>query len=555
MLGTSRRWPYLVLVFLLLIFPVACGSGSSAPQESGDATEAPTDAPSNGEQSGKRLVIARHTDINSLDPHRAFCDTCQIVITATYQRLVGLDLSDNRTLIPQLATEWSSNEDLTQYTFKLDERATFADGSPVEAKDVKWSLERLHNLKGSPSFFMDGLESIETPDDRTVVINLAKPDSAFLAKMASPYAAIVNSDLAMENGATADPDADTTDTAEAWFMSNSAGSGPYVLVSYRERDEIVLTANENFWGDPPAIKDVTIREVMDAVAQRQLLEGGDVSIAMQISPDVAADMQSGGDIIIENVPSFNFLYLVLSPGARGLGDELNEKVRQAIRYAIDYEGLIDVTLGGAGRKQATAIPNGFLGTENLPLPERDLDRARQLMAEGGYPDGFTIDARYPNMNVYGVDFNIMMQKIQTDLKEIGIELNLQPIEFAVWLEERVDPGIPVSAGYYAPDHTDPSQYIEYFAMIPGGAWAGRVGGPDAGDVVNDTVVELYAQALAASDEATRAELYEQIGREMIEEAYIIALMNPDLVLAYRSDVQGMHYSGCCNLEIAKLSWK
>src|SRR5690606_6984752 len=156
---------------------------------------------------------------------------------------------------------------------------------------------------------------------------------------------------------------------------------------------------------------------------------------------------------------------------------------------------------------------------------------------------------------YGVDFNIIMQKIQTDLKEIGIELNLQPIEFAVWLEERVDPGIPVSAGYYAPDHTDPSQYIEYFAMIPGGAWAGRVGGPDAGDVVNDTVVELYAQALAASDEATRAELYEQIGREKSEDAYIIVLMNADLVLVSRSDVQGMHYCGCCNREIAQLSSK
>jgi peptide/nickel transport system substrate-binding protein len=298
---------------------------------------------------------------------------------------------------------------------------------------------------------MDGITSIEAKDSSTVVVKLQAPDSAFFAKVNAPYAAITNSELAEANGASAAKDADQTDKAEQWFLSNSAGSGPYVLVSYQEGDSLVLTRNDKYWGDKPAIKDVKLQQTKDAVTQRQLLEAGDVDIAMQIDPDTAKDIKSG-DVTIKQVPSFNFVYIALSPSAKGNKVPLDPKVREAVRYAIDYDGMLNVTVGGAGKKQAAPIPNGFLGTKDLPLPKRDVARSRQLLKEAGREGGFEIDAMFPNVNVYGVDFNIMMQKVQSDLKEVGIDVKLQPVEFTVWVENIRGDGIPLTAVYFARPH-------------------------------------------------------------------------------------------------------
>ena len=521
---------------------VACGGDDD---DDGDGA--------NGGDNDTPLVIARDMDINSLDPARAYCDTCQIYLTATYSTLIGLDPKDNQTFIPRLAEKWEGNAERTQYTFHLDKDARFADGTPLTSADVKWSFERLANVKGSAAYFMDGITSMETPDDQTLIVKLAAPDSAFLAKVNAPYAGITNSKLATANGATNASDADTTDKAEEWFLKNSAGSGPYTLVNYTEGDEIRLLRNENYWGDKPALKEVIIKQVKDAVTQRQQLETGDADIAMQLDPDTAKKVNNKS-VVIKEVPSFNFVYIALSPGAKDTKIDLNANIREAVRLALDYDGLIQVTLGGGGKKQAAPIPNGFLGTKNLPLPERDLAKAKQLMKDGGQPDGFEIDAIYPNVNVYGVDFNTMMQKVQTDLAEIGITLKLQPVEFSVFVAKIRGDGIPVSAIYFAPDHTDPIQYVQYFGMVPGAPWSARAGGADS-PLVNQAEVDLAAKALATSDDEEREKLYESIGKEMIKDAIILPIVNPNLELAYRSNIEGMHYSACCNLELARLKRK
>jgi peptide/nickel transport system substrate-binding protein len=507
----------------------------------------------NGGDNDTPLVIARDMDINSMDPARAYCDTCQIYLTATYSTLIGLDPKDNQTFIPRVAEKWEGNPDRTQYTFHLNKNAKFADGTPLTSEDVKWSFERLANVKGSAAYFMDGITSMETPDPQTLIVKLAAPDSSFLAKVNAPYAGITNSKLATANGATNGSDADTTDKAEEWFLKNSAGSGPYTLVNYAEGDEIRLLRNENYWGDKPALKEVIIKQVKDAVTQRQQLETGDADIAMQLDPDTAKKVNNKS-VIIKEVASFNFVYIALSPGAKDTKIDLNADIREAVRAALDYDGLIQVTLGGGGKKQAAPIPNGFLGTKNLPLPERDLTKAKQLMKDGGQPNGFEIDAIYPNVNVYGVDFNTMMQKVQTDLAEINIKLKLQPVEFSVFVAKIRGDGIPLSAIYFAPDHTDPIQYVQYFGMVPGAPWSARAGGKDS-PMVNQAEVDLAAKALATSDDEERAKLYESIGKEMIKDAIILPIVNPNLELAYRSNIDGMHYSACCNLEVARLKRK
>ena len=207
----------------------------------------------------RALVIARDMDVNSLDPARAWCDTCQIYNTSVYEQLVTLD-KDNK-VQPLIASSWEINKEQTQLTFKLDPAAKFSDGTPVEAKDVKWSFERLKNIKGNGAFIADPISSIDIPDAQTVIVNLSAPNSEFLNQAAAGFLGIINSDVAAANGALSDATAVDKDTSENWFLSNSAGSGPFVLESYEPNSELRLKRNDNYWRKAPTIPQVVFHQV------------------------------------------------------------------------------------------------------------------------------------------------------------------------------------------------------------------------------------------------------------------------------------------------------
>lgn len=500
----------------------------------------------------RQLVIARAMDVSTLDPQRGYCDTCQIVFSALYETLVTVDPSDPGKIVPRLATEWTNNDDFTSFTFTLSPDAVFSDGSPVESSDVKFTFERLMNLQGSASFLMAGLDSIETPDPQTVTINFAAPNSAFLAIVAASYTGIVNEEVAVENGASSAADAATADTSEDWFLQNSAGSGPYTLSSYEAGQSVELTRNDKFWGTAATFPSVLINEVTDSSSQLQQLQQGDVDIAMQISPDAIAQLEGSGDVSTELVDSFNYTYLELAPGAAG-GEVLNDpKVREAIKYAINYDKVIDTTVAGKGKTQGSPIPNGFEGSDDQEMPTYDVAKAKALLAEAGLPDGFTIASAYPKFSVYGVDFDVMMQSIQQDLVDVGITLELQPMEYSQWAELLAGEGTPITAVYFAPDHTDSSQYVSYFGMVPSGAWSATAS--TAGPVTNQAEIDGLAKALTENG-ADRAATYTELGKEMASDLIILPIVNPQLVLAYASDITGVAYSPCCNLDLSTLGVK
>jgi peptide/nickel transport system substrate-binding protein len=530
---TPRAVRLLAVLVIAALFAAACGGDDDDSSSKGgnDGGGASTD---------KALVIARSMDINSLDPSRAYCDTCQIFLTAVYETLVGLD-KDNKTLVPRLATKWSSNDAQTEFTFDLDPDAKFADGAPVTSEDVKFSWERLKGLAGSASYLAGSIDSIETPDATTVVAKLNTPNSAFLAQTNASYMGVLEKKVAEAQGATTSAD---TDKAEEWFLAHSAGSGPFTLESYKSGSELRLKRNDSYWGDKAAFPEVVMKQTDDAVTQRQQLEQGAVDIAMQLSTDVVKDMSTKG-LSVEKVPSFNFVYLALSPGAKG-GEKLTKDVLQAIRLALDYDGLLDVTVGGAGRKQPSPIPNGFQGTDGLDEPKQDVAKAKELM-KGQTID---LDATYPTLDVYGVDFSTAMQKVQTDLKAIGVNLQLNPVEISVWAEKISGDGIPVTTLYFAPDHTDSSQYVQYFGLLPASQWQTWTKVPARADEE-----ATLKEAFGAKDESTRADLYNKLAKDMIDDGLIIPLVNPDLYLASADNISGMHYSACCNLDLAQLSRK
>ncbi|WP_395020555.1 ABC transporter substrate-binding protein [Dongia sp.] len=496
------------------------------------------------------MVIARDMDLNSLDPARAICDTCQIYLSSVYDRLVDLG-KDNKTIVPLIADKWTINDRQTELTFHLDPRAKFSDGSPVEAKDVKWSLERLKNIKGSMAYLVDAISAIEATDAHTVKIVLAAPNSEFLGSLTAPYTGILNSDLAGENGATSGTDADTKDQAENWFVANSAGAGPYQLKSYSPGSELRLVRNENYWRNKPAVKELVFQQIKEPIAQVQALQAGNADIAMQVDPDTAQGI-SDPNISVETAPSFNFVYVALSPGAKG-GEALTAEVREAIAYAIDYKGTIDLILGGRGQRQASPIANGFPGSAGLEPVQTDLEKAKSLMAKAGAKD-LTFTSIYPNVNQYGVNFTTMMQKVQIDLAKIGIKLELQPTEFPVWREHVNGEGVPVTAVFFAPDYFGSAQYIQYFGLFDGTVWFKRSGAAKNPALARPKEGEILAKALASGgDESARA--FGELAKMMQEDRIILPIANPDNILVYRKEVAGVRYSACCNLPTSELSWK
>nr|WP_246688601.1 MULTISPECIES: ABC transporter substrate-binding protein [unclassified Mesorhizobium] len=497
----------------------------------------------------KPLVVARDLDFPSLDPQRAFCDSCMIYNSAVYQSLVTLD-KDNK-VVPVLASKWEISPDQTKFTFTIDPKAKFADGSPVESNDVKWSWERLKNMKGSAAFFMGSVAKLETPDPKTLVVTTKSPNSEFINITASSFMNVVNSKLAMQHGAKSDETAPTADTSEAWFLAHSAGSGPFVLDGYEPNVELRLKRNEGYWGKPAALKEVIIRAVKDAVSQAQMLQNGTADIAMQIDPETAKQLQ-GSNVKVETAPSFNFIYVALSPGAKANKVPLTPEVREAISLALDRKGILDLTLGGQGRLISTPIPLGFPGSRGFADQPTDVEKAKALLAKAGYPDGFELAAAFPALNVYGVDLSLLMQKVQQDLAKIGIKVTLEPMQFSNWRERVNGDGIPLTAVYYAPDYFGTSQYLDYFAMIPGTNWSKRAGASRDPSILNPRIADLYKKALAASgDDAEK--LWHQAGQEMIDDRIILTLVSPDLILTYNPDIKGVHYSTSAMLSLADLS--
>ncbi|MBY5406418.1 ABC transporter substrate-binding protein [Rhizobium leguminosarum] len=502
-------------------------------------------------QDQKPLIIARNLAVNSLDPARTSCDTCNIYMYAVYETLVRLG-DDNKTITPALAEKWEANENNTQFTFHINPKAVFSDGSPVEAKDVKWSWERLGNLQGGMAWLFETVTAIETPDERTIVVKLSAPDSEFLGKVIAPYAGVVNSEVASVQGAKAAKSDAASDAAEPWFLANSAGSGPYVLGAYSPNDELRFTRNEKYWDKPAAIDEIVIKQIKDSVAQAQALQSGAADIAMQIAPDTAPTIESA-EITVETVPSYNFIYMAMSPGAKANTVPLSLKVRQAIAYAIDYKSLIDFTIGGAGKSVAVAIPNGFPGTDGLPQPEYDVEKAKQLLKEEGLGDGFDMESVFPNENYYGVDMSTLMQFVQQNLAKVNVRLQLKPTTFPVWLDTVKGDHTPLTASFYAPDYFGTDQYVKTFGMIPGTRWLARSGGDKAEGIVNDKEKELLEKAVASPPEE-RDQLYHQIALEMIKDRIIVPLVAPDTVLAYNKKVKGMKYSVTAVLPLQDLSF-
>ncbi|MCZ2857576.1 ABC transporter substrate-binding protein [Blastococcus sp. VKM Ac-2987] len=427
---------------------------------------------------GETLLVNTSFVYSTLDPARAYEQTGYLTIHSLCDTLMTFDGGNVGEPLPELAEGFEVSEDGTTYTFTLRDDAVFSDGSPVTSEDVLFSLNRMMNVKGSGSAFFEGLE-FSAPDESTVVVTADRPTAEVPTLMAMPVTSILNQEVATANGATDAEDAETADTAQTFLDSTSACAGPYVLERNDPGNEIVLTANEEYWGEAPGYSRVVIR---NADAQNQKLaisrSQGD-----EIALDVTGNLLDGlpESVNVSQVEdTLYMLYMSTDPAISPATS--NPDWRAALRSSLDYEGLAGL-YGQGGDRLGGFLANAYPGS--LPVeegPERDLDAARASLEASGVGDE-PVRFIYPSITYRGVDLGTVATKIQGDAAEAGINLELTPLALPAFLEEQRGGSVVMGLTPHALIYPRPESLVRQ--LSPGGVNAERVrwsDGPAAEEV-------------------------------------------------------------------------
>ena len=396
----------------------------------GCAAGGPATSTSTASAAGQTLIVNTSFVYKTLDPGRAYEQTGYLSVHALYSSLMTFEGNDVSTPVPNLAESLDVSEDGLTYTVNLRDGATFADETPITSADVVYSFTRLQNLKGSSAAFFNGLV-FTAVDDLTVTITAPIANPTIPVLLAMPAASIVNSAVVSANGGNDTVDAPTADTAQAYLDSTSAGSGPYVLDRNDPGQEIVLVANENYWGEKPEYERVVIRN-MDIQTQKLTLSR---STSPEIALDITGDLLEGMPetlTVSDQLDTIYFAYANTDPAVSEVTS--NPDFLAAFKKSIDYDGLADLYGNGGsvlGGFIADVYPGSIPSDEG---PEQDIDAAKDLLADSGLSD-VTAEYIYPAITYRGVDLGTIATKIQGDVAKAGITLELTPLPLASFLEQ------------------------------------------------------------------------------------------------------------------------
>ncbi|UFU03178.1 ABC transporter substrate-binding protein [Ruania suaedae] len=507
----------------------ACTAGGSG---SGGGGGAATDD-DGGSAQGGTLTVSTSFVVNSLDPGQVYEATGALAVHAMYDTLVTFEGSDVSTPVPLLAESWEVNDDATEFTFTLTEDAVFSDGEPVTAEDVVFSINRLHNLQGSPAVTVEGLAA-SSPEEGVVVVTSEVPNPNVPTILAMPAAGVLNSEQASAEGATDAEDAASADAATDFLNTTSLGSGPYVLDSFDPASEIVLTANPEYWGEAPGYERIVVSNVEAETQKLTMARAEGDQVALDLSGRLLEDLPETLQVSASQ-DTFYFLTLHQDPAISEITS--NPDFVQALRASIDYQGLAAL-FGEDALPAAGMVPTAFPGA--LPEDEaqqRDLDAAADFLADSGIEDP-TVELMYPAITYRGVDLATIATKIQFDAGEAGIEVVLDPQPIASFLEAQTAGEVPFRFSPQSLNYPVASSLVNNFA--PGQASALRSGWTE--ERASEEMVAAGEAVQAAGDAESQVEAMREWQELLNEQSPFITLAYNSGVVVATETVGGAEYS-------------
>ncbi len=493
------------------------------------------------------LVIgADLSDLITMDPGVSYEFSGSLITDNLYETLVRFEGTDLTEVKPGLAESWEigTQGGSNTLTFTLRD-ATFSSGNPVTAQDVVYSFDRVIELQSPSSFLLTDVAGLEVGstaavDDKTVQLTLPQSvnPTIVLNLLTFNVGGVVDSQVVKEHEQDGD-------YGTAWLTENSAGSGPYVLVRWDRGAQVALEANENA-SRTGSIKRVILRNIQESSVQRAALESGEIDVAYDFTPEAFKAAEGDGRFHTLRTDTFRLQYLGMNSGEGS--PFADNRVRQAVRYALDQDGVVDGLLGGLGRKLQTIIPAGLLGANETVFYEHNPERARKLLAEAGYADGLSVEYLVPNGACGGgVPCADLAAKVQSDLAEVGIQANITQTVEAELLDIYRAQNAELVMVQWSPDYPDPDGNATPLGDFGAKSLAWR-------NVWEDAEAEKLAQQGALeTDPDTRAATYEKLTTLVAEQGPYAILFQPFQPIVTLASVENFVRNAQGNVDFTAVS--
>lgn len=470
-------------------------------------------------QQPNTLRIAVVTEPTSLDPITTNNIPSRLVFMQIHDGLVayGQDLS----IQPALAESWEISEDGLVYTFTIREGITFHNGDPLTSADAAYAIRTSQSpeLQSQWLGILSGVLSLETPDDRTLVVRLEEPDASFLDQIV--YLGIPNSVVHASVGTDA-------------YAINPVGTGPFKFVSWTRGERVVLEANPDYWVAAPNLDRVEFRAIPERAVAAIELEAGGAHIAQQLAAEDLIRLTEHDGITVESVPTLSYYYVAINNESGPLADP---QVRRALQYAIPMDQFVDTIFQGVGaiRAYSSFAPTNQAYDESLvaDYPSYDPETARRLLAEAGYPNGFSTTIYTPTDS----NRRQLGELMQAALSQVGITAEVSPVEFGTLLPLTYSGEAPIWILGWT-NGVDPNNYLyEMFHSDPA-AWAEDGVTFNSVRYSNPAVDVMLEEARRITDMDERLEIYREAARIIfLEDVAHIAGYHQTSTLAYLDSVQ------------------
>lgn len=495
---TSKILSLILAMLIIASAMVACSPGEKKEDTNGDKKLKDT------------LTWAQSSDVFSFDPNIGKETTAIQVTGNIYDTLLTVD--ENMEVQPMLAESWEQEDEVT-YLFKLRKGVKFHDGSDFTAEDAKYSLDR---AVATPqvNYIAQFIDHVDIVDEYSIRLVTVEPYAPTLRNLTHPGVGITSKAYAAANG-------------EEILKTAPMGTGPFKFVEWRQGDYVKLERFDEYWAGPAPMKNLIMRIIPESTQRTIAVETGEVDLAYDIVPNDRKRLEENDSTQVYSVASLMAFYVGINHTKPYMEDPL---VREAIRLAIDPKPMIDSIMYGSATKAECVLPPAAFGFQkDLPEIKSDLEKAKELMADAGYPDGFKtsiiVSEDQTRVEICHV--------IQSQLKEIGIDCSIEVLEFANYVDS-ADKGLhdmclqnwttATADGdytYYALFHTSKfgSQGNRVMKTIPG----------------IDTLLDA---AKASSDPDERVRLYGECEKLLTEYSVNRPLMFLELIAASTDKVEG-----------------
>jgi len=514
----TASWGRILASVALVCTALVAGCGGTDTSGGGGGESAST---------GKKLRVAFNSGLSTLDPAFA-CDRYEYTVIRTlYDQLVqskpAKEGESGADVDPMLAESWKTSDGGKVTTFKLRKDVKFASGNPLTAADVEFSIRRAIDKGACANYVVtaglpDNFESVKALDKHTVRFELKRPDPLFLESIASRASSILDSKLLKQHGGLGP-------RGDQWLAANGAGSGPYTLGTYRPDSEVELKPNDGYWAGEPKNGGVTVKIVTDASTLETLTKSNQADLVLGLPPKTARDLANSGTELAEDPSQFT-TYIGFNNKKEPFTDA---RVRQALAAVIPLDPLVERFGYGFAEPFAGPIPPAMDYYPDLPIPEPDAERAKQLLAEAGKENiSFTVDIENGETT-----HSEMATVLQDAFREIGVDMKVNTLGSGTFTDRVYN---FKSESYIiddGPTINDPGYFLGYLVRC--------------GDAFNWTqycnkeVDKRLEEARFNLDSERRATLYKEVSEVVVEDAPYASIWAKDHIVALPGGTTGYQY--------------